>query len=85
MFYLIEAVNTCQQPAVIRELVDFAWDLEQIGIAPYDNGLMVDFGEPLGGALERLIKRLGKCIRPVVGKPCHVNWQVVHTNATPED
>jgi len=86
MVYLIESVNKGQEPVVVQTLVDFAWDALQIRVAPHDQGLLVNFGEPLlDGALGRLTKRLGKPVRPVVAELCHVKWQVVCTYASPED
>ena len=84
MLYFIKPVDTYEQVAVIQELVDFSWDSEQICIAPCNNGLLVDFGEPLGVSLHSLVKQMRKCVQPVAGQFCEVNWQVVSTHASPE-
>lgn len=85
MVYLIEAVDGRQRPAVIQEMIDFSWDSEQIRIAPYNGGILVDFGEPLGEALVRLVKRIGKSVGPVAREPCDTDWQVIRTYSSPED
>ncbi len=86
MTYLIHEVDRSQQPALIQALIDFSFDSEQIFVAPCNGGFAVDFGEPLlNGALDRLIKRLGKVVRPLEAESREANWQVVSTHVSPED
>jgi hypothetical protein len=83
MVYLIVGeLDGGKQPALIQTLIDYAWDAFQICVAPHRQGLLVDFGEPLlDGALDRLVKQVGKLVRPVAEDENSVDWQVVYTDA----
>jgi len=83
MVYLImDELDESKRPALIQALIDYAWDCFQICVAPYRQGLLVDFGEPLlDGALDRLVKQLGKLVRPVAEDENCAKWEVVYTDA----
>lgn len=85
MMYFIEAVNANEEAARIQDLVDFSWDSERIFVVRCNDGLLVDFGEPLGAAVTRLIRKMGRHVCPVMGVSNGSGWQVVHTHSTSED